>query len=296
MESVHILDGNNFFSRVFFAGGRNMTAIINAFIQIRRKNKGRFIVAFDTTKSERRLKLYPEYKAGRKTSLTPEEYEEFKKNLNAFIKILKNMNITVLEGNGYEADDYIAITTQMLKRFHVYIHSTDQDFLQLVNQRVSVIKPESNGEYTTITHDNFFEIVGVPPQFFVDFKAMVGDTSDNIPGIHGIGKGTATKYINEYGNYYDIVDALKPKLNEKAKSKQPSKTEMKIIEGVKDFELAMQLVDLSVVYKDITLKNLVREKVENTKQDMNAVLEALTEIDSEDCFDVVQAVCRTFKN
>lgn len=296
MESVHILDGNNFFSRVFFAGGRNMTAIINAFIQIRRKNKGRFIVAFDTTKSERRLKLYPEYKAGRKTSLTPEEYEEFKKNLNAFIKILKNMNITVLEGNGYEADDYIAITTQMLKRFHVYIHSTDQDFLQLVNQRVSVIKPESNGEYTTITHDNFFEIVGVPPQFFVDFKAMVGDTSDNIPGIHGIGKGTATKYINEYGNYSDIVDALKPKLNEKAKSKQPSKTEMKIIEGVKDFELAMQLVDLSVVYKDITLKNLVREKVENTKQDMNAVLEALTEIDSEDCFDVVQAVCRTFKN
>lgn len=296
MESVHILDGNNFFSRVFFAGGRNMTAIINAFIQIRRKNKGRFIVAFDTTKSERRLKLYPEYKAGRKTSLTPEEYEEFKKNLNAFIKILKNMNITVLEGNGYEADDYIAITTQMLKRFHVYIHSTDQDFLQLVNQRVSVIKPESNGEYTTITHDNFFEIVGVPPQFFVDFKAMVGDTSDNIPGIHGIGKGTATKYINEYGNYYDIVDALKPKLNEKAKSKQPSKTEMKIIEGVKDFELAMQLVDLSLVYKDITLKNLVREKVENTKQDMNAVLEALSEIDSEDCFDVVQAVCRTFKN
>jgi len=296
MESVHILDGNNFFSRVFFAGGRNMTAIINAFIQIRRKNKGRFIVAFDTTKSERRLKLYPEYKAGRKTSLTPEEYEEFKKNLNAFIKILKNMNITVLEGNGYEADDYIAITTQMLKRFHVYIHSTDQDFLQLVNQRVSVIKPESNGEYTTITHDNFFEIVGVPPQFFVDFKAMVGDTSDNIPGIHGIGKGTATKYINEYGNYSDIVDALKPKLNEKAKSKQPSKTEMKIIEGVKDFELAMQLVDLSLVYKDITLKNLVREKVENTKQDMNAVLEALSEIDSEDCFDVVQAVCRTFKN
>lgn len=296
MESVHILDGNNFFSRVFFAGGRNMTAIINAFIQIRRKNKGRFIVAFDTTKSERRLKLYPEYKAGRKTSLTPEEYEEFKKNLNAFIKILKNMNITVLEGNGYEADDYIAITTQMLKRFHVYIHSTDQDFLQLVNQRVSVVKPESNGEYTTITHDNFFEIVGVPPQFFVDFKAMVGDTSDNIPGIHGIGKGTATKYINEYGNYYDIVDALKPKLNEKAKSKQPSKTEMKILEGVKDFELAMQLVDLSLVYKDITLKNLVREKVENTKQDMNAVLEALTEIDSEDCFDVVQAVCRTFKN
>lgn len=296
MDSVHILDGNNFFSRVFFAGGRNMTAIINAFIQIRRKNKGRFIVAFDTTKSERRLKLYPEYKAGRKTSLTPEEYEEFKKNLNAFIKILKNMNITVLEGNGYEADDYIAITTQMLKRFHVYIHSTDQDFLQLVNQRVSVVKPESNGEYTTITHDNFFEIVGVPPQFFVDFKAMVGDTSDNIPGIHGIGKGTATKYINEYGNYYDIIDALKPKLNEKAKSKQPSKTEMKIIEGVKDFELAMQLVDLSLVYKDITLKNLVREKVENTKQDMNAVLEALTEIDSEDCFDVVQAVCRTFKN
>lgn len=296
MESVHILDGNNFFSRVFFAGGRNMTAIINAFIQTRRKNKGRFIVAFDTTKSERRLKLYPEYKAGRKTSLTPEEYEEFKKNLNAFIKILKNMNITVLEGNGYEADDYIAITTQMLKRFHVFIHSTDQDFLQLVNRQVSVVKPESNGEYTTITPENFFEIVGVQPQFFVDFKAMVGDTSDNIPGIHGIGKGIATKYINEYGNYSDIVNALTPKLNEKAKSKQPSKTEMKILEGVKDFELAMELVDLSLVYKDITLKNLVREKVENTKQDMNAVLEALSEIDSEDCFDVVQAVCRTFKN
>lgn len=295
MDVVHILDGNNFFSRVFFAGGRSISAVINAFIQVRRKHKGRFIVAFDTTKSARRLARYPEYKAGRKSSLSPEEYENFKKILSAFIRIVKNMNVSVLEGDGYEADDYIAILTQMLKRFHIFIHSTDQDFFQLVSERVTVVKPETEGNYTHITPENFFEIVGIHKQFFVDYKSMIGDKSDNIPGIDGIGPGKAAQYINEYGCYEDIIEALKPKLCETKKSKQPNATEMKLLNGTNDFNLARTLVDLSLVYNDSALKNLVREKVASTKQDFNEILEALTEIDSEDCFDVVKAACRTFQ-
>lgn len=296
MDFVHILDGNNFFSRVFFAGGRDISSVINAFIQTRRRNKGRFVVVFDTTKSERRLKLYPEYKAGRKSSLTEEEYENFKKVLNAFVKILKNMRISVLEGDGYEADDYIAILCKMLKRFHICIHSTDKDFLQLVSDRITFVKPDGEGNYEHITPDNFFEKVGVHQQFYLDYKCMVGDPSDNISGIEGIGPGKAAKYVNEYGCYEDIVDALKPKLNETVKSRRPNATEMKILEGAASFSLARNLMDLSMVYNDDKLKNLVREKVSKTTTNFENILEILTEIDSEECFDTVKAACRAFQN
>lgn len=294
MDKAHILDGNNFFSRVFFAGGRSVSSVIGAFIKTRQKYKGKFLVTFDTTKSERRLKLYPKYKDGRKSSLTPEEYEVFKKNLNALIAIVKNMKVAVLEGHGYEADDYVAILCKMLKRYHVHIHSTDQDFLQLVSDRITVMKPDGEGGALAITPENFFEVAGVPQKFFVDYKAMVGDKSDNIPGIDGIGPGKASKYINEYGCYEDIIEALKPKLCETKKSKMPNETEKKILNGMNSVSLARTLVDLSLVYDDENLKNLVREKVKNTKLDLEAILETLTEVDSEECFDVVRAACKTF--
>ena len=292
MDKVHILDGNNFFSRVFFAGGRSLSAVISQFIKMRQRYKGRFIVTFDTTKSERRLKRYPEYKAGRKSSLTPEEYEVFKATLNAFMRVLQNMKVTIMEGDGYEADDYIAMLCKMLKRFHVFIHSTDQDFLQLVSDRVTCVKPDGEGNVENITPENFTEYVGIDKKFFVDYKAMIGDKSDNIPGIDGIGPGKAAKYINDYGCYDDIVAALKPKLCETVKSRQPNETEKKILNGGNAFNLAKTLVDLSLVYDDDKLKNLVRDKVTKTKLDLRNVLEILTEFDSEETFDAVRALCK----
>ncbi len=296
MDKVHILDGNNFFSRVYFAGGRELQSVLGAFIKVRQKYRGRFIVTFDTTKSARRLARYPEYKAGRKSSLTPEEYLVFKDRLTAFCAVLKNMKVSVLEGNGYEADDYIAMLCKMLRAYHVHIHSTDQDFLQLVSPRITVMKPDGEGGALPITPDNFVEITGVQQDFFLDYKCMIGDKSDNIPGIDGIGPKTAAKFINDYGCYEDILEALKPKLCETKKSKMPNATELKILNGSSTINLARTLMDLSLVYDDENLKNLVREKVKLTKLDLTAILETLTDHDAEDCFDIVRAACKTFSN
>lgn len=296
MEKAHIVDGNNFFSRVFFAGGRDLTSVYNQYIQFRRKNKGKLIFTFDTTKSTRRLAIYPEYKAGRKSSLTEEEYEQFKKTLNAFINVLKNTRVTVLEGEGYEADDYIAILSKLLKRYHVHVHSTDKDFLQLVSDRVTIVKPHGDGTYLFITPENFQEVVGVYPDFYLDFKSMVGDPSDNIPGIKGIGETTAARFINMYGSYAEILLALRPKLNAMKKADQPSKTELKLLEGEPAFNLAKQLIDLTVPQYDNDLKILVSKKVTELNTDLEKVLEILTEIDSEDLFDTIKAACQTFQN
>jgi DNA polymerase I len=288
MDKCHIIDGNNFFSRVYFAGGNTLQVVVNAFIQSTRKWKGDIIFCFDTTKSKRRLEIYPEYKAGRKSSLSPEEYEQFKKMMYSFMDILKNMKVRVLEGDDYEADDYIAVLSKSLKRFHVYIHSTDQDFYQLISENVTVVKPSSEGD-TEINVDNFTEVTGVDRKFFLDCKSMCGDKSDNIPGIEGIGPGKASKYINEYGSYQEIVEALKLKLNETVKSKRPNATEMKIVEGEEGFKLARQLIDLSICYTDKNLIKLVKDKANKTKLDLDKVLEILTEWNSEACFDVITA-------
>lgn len=292
MENVHILDGNNFFSRVWFVQGfPDLESVINAFLKFRQKNKGRTLVAFDTTKSKRRLEIHPEYKAGRKSSMTEEEYAFFKRNLNAFIDLLKNSGIDVLEGDGYEADDYIAMATNLLKRYHVFIHSTDKDFLQLVSKRVTFAMPTKE-ELVYVTPENFTEIVGVDLIYAADYKSIIGDKSDNIKGIEGIGEKTAQKYINAYGTYEQICKYLENKAQEPKKKDQPTKTEMKFLNGKEGFEMAKQLIDLSLVNDDKELKNLVSKKVRQRKIDKKGIVKALSEVDSQSAYSTVVMLCR----
>lgn len=291
VAKIHLIDGNNFFSRHYFTGMDNMTECVTRLIQFCNKNKGRIMWAFDTTKSQRRLAIYPEYKAGRKTSLTPEQYEEFKKLLENFRKLITAMGYTVFEGKGYEADDYIAVVSKMLKQYKVYIHSTDKDFLQLVNPYISVICHKPDGDHI-INQNNFAEEVGVGMEYFLDYKCMIGDKSDNIPGIDGIGHTTAKKYIDLYGHYEDIILALKEKENEKAKSKQPSKTERKILDSSDVMKTARELVDLSIDYKDLVLRDIVKATVKNAKQDEKQALEILSSCDAETSFDMIHALCK----
>ena len=193
-NTVHIIDGNNWFTKHYFTGMDNMTECVLRWRQFVSRHKGRIIFAFDTTKSERRLAIYPEYKAGRKTSLTPEQYEAFTKLMGDFRKLVKAMGYTVMCGRGYEADDYVSVISRMLKAYNVRIYSTDHDFLQLVNDNVSVVWSKPEGEIV-INPETFIENVGVGQEYFMDYKCMIGDKSDNIPGIEGIGEVTAKKFI-----------------------------------------------------------------------------------------------------
>ncbi len=273
MSKVSIIDGNNFFRRTFYHGyveddfSASMLGVIRPFLQLKNGSlkDSQVIMTFDTCKSEKRLALYPDYKAHRKSSLTEKQLEMYGKVFPAFIKICRNMKLRVLEGDGYEADDYIAILSYMLCNHHlVKIYSTDGDFPQLVGKNISVYSPNKNIE---ITDNNFQQIFGIDKRFYLDMKCMCGDNSDNIPGIDGVGEKTAIKYINEYGSYEEIRQGLNQK-------KKLNKTDEKILAFTSEkMELNRKLMDLSLVKNDKILQNLVKEKVKE-----------ILEIDKDDLF------------
>lgn len=273
MGKISIIDGNNFFRRTFYHGyvednfSASLLGVLRPFLQFKNGSlkDSQVIMTFDTCKSEKRLALYPDYKGHRKSSLTEKQLEMYGKVFPAFIAICRNMKLRVLEGDGYEADDYIAMLSFMLCNRHlVKIYSTDGDFPQLVSRNISVYSPNKNIEITSI---NFQQVFGISQEFYLDMKCMCGDDSDNIPGINGVGEKTAMKYINEYGSYTDICNALKEK-------KKLTKTDEKFLNfDAKQMELNRQLMDLSLVKNDKQLQELVKKKVK-----------AVLEIDTNDLF------------
>ncbi len=294
IQKVHIIDGNNWFTRNYFTGMDNLSESVNRLSRFCGMHKGRIMFAFDTTKSERRLALYPQYKAGRKSSLTEEEYEAFKCLMERFRLLVKAMGFAVYCGHGYEADDYISVLSRSLKSYKVYIYSTDKDFLQLVRPNVTVVMSKSDGDHN-ITPDNFTEEVGVGQEYFIDYKSIIGDKSDNISGIEGIGEVTAVKYIDMYGSYDEILQNLKQKMLAEKKKDKPNKTEMKFIDGEQSFRLAKELVDLSINYKDLKLRDLIKSGVKGLHCDMSACLEILSDGYAEGSYDVVEGICRSKK-
>jgi len=284
MKKVTIIDGNNFFWRVFFKAAvkgnfsKTLKGLVSS-INLMRKNslKGqRVLLTFDTCKSEKRLKLHPEYKGKRKSSLPPEMFELAMKVLPAFVEIFKYSGLSVFEGEGYEADDYIAMLSFMLRnRNLVSIMSTDGDFPQLVTQSVSIYQPTKQ---INITSESFINMIGIPIKYYLDMKCMAGDKSDNIPGIAGVGEKTAMKYINEFGSYEEICEGIKEK------SKQ-NKTDKKILEAGNLIKFNRELMDLDLCKADTVLKTLIRDKVQATKFDRDKLYKLLCEYEISEMLD-----------
>lgn len=290
MKKILIIDGNNFYNRMFFAckssGANNyFEFLLNKLIQLKNiYNDCRFIFAFDTCKSERRLKLYPEYKGHRKSSLEEHEAKLFKEILATFVNICKYSGCIILEGSGYEADDYIACITQMLKlRYNVTISSTDKDLYQLIEKFVTIFDPLKN---IMVTNDNFENIMEMKQEYFIDYKCMVGDISDNIKGIDGIGDKTAKKLISTYGSYENIVSELSklPKL---------TKRENDVILNKEIIERNRKLMDLRLNFSDKNLQGLIKKMVDECKLEKEKVINILAEYNLEDLYKEMLKLCLT---
>ena len=263
MSSVVIIDGKNFFSRLFHVGlrivdkNKLMEFIFKNYIDTINKKYNRYTVYFvdDTCKSERRLKIYPEYKAGRKTSLNEEELKMFKEMSKDFRDIIYYSGGICLYGNGYEADDYISMLVYILSRHKIpiiEIFSSDQDFLQLISDNVTCYLPTKQ---LTINKDNFYDIMNIRLSQYLEYKILKGDNSDNISGVKGIGDKKAKKLLEEYGDISNMIAELKlkDKLN---------KSEKKILDAEKDIHIFRELMDLSMVVKD---KNLYKTTILQVK-------------------------------
>lgn len=161
------------------------------------------IVAFDQGRPLRRRSIYPGYQTGREGQTSFADNEPYiTEAIETFIEASAFMPVTVLRGENTEADDLIAAYALQSTPQHARIASTDRDFLQLVDERVSIYSPVKK---TVIQNEDFDTAVlpkakdgtiyRFPRERFVDFRALCGDTSDDLPGIDGIGEVTAARLL-----------------------------------------------------------------------------------------------------
>ncbi len=215
MKKLVILDGNSLAHRAFHAlplltttTGLFTNAVYgftNMLQKIVRQEKPDYLaVAFDKSRATFRLQEYADYKAHRKG--TP---DELRPQFPLIKKILRALNIPVLELEGYEADDLIGTVVKAASRegLQVLIVSGDRDMLQLVSDNThALITRKGISELERFTRDEVIKKFGVTPEQFTDLKGLVGDPSDNIPGVPGIGEKTAVKLLQQYGSLEDCLD------------------------------------------------------------------------------------------
>lgn len=232
MEKIILVDGNNLIFRSYYATAATGNLMVNSknyptnalygftnmINKIIEEEKPTFMaVAYDIGKNFRNEK-YKEYKAGR--SATPNELII---QLNKSKELLDAMGIKHIELENYEADDIIGTLSKMAlddKDFIATIVSSDKDLLQLINEEVEV-KLLKSKDYIRYTKEKFIEDYGIDPIKMIDLKALMGDSSDNVPGVKGIGEKTALKLLQQYNSLegiYNSIDTIKGATHDKLAS------------------------------------------------------------------------------
>jgi len=258
MKNIVLVDGNNLIFRSFYATAYNgvimknskgfptnaLYGFINMMNKIIREEKPEYIlVAFDKGKTFRH-DSYSLYKAGRRE--TP---IELKQQFPVAKEVLEAMGIKYFEIDNYEADDIIGTLSLLAhddKNFSCEIVSSDKDLFQLIDDDV-VVKSPKNNDYVTIDKEVFKNTYGVDPIRMIDLKALMGDPSDNILGVAGIGEKTAIKLLKEYDNIdnlYEHIDEITGKLKDKLIDGRDSCYTSRLLATiVRDVELGFSLED-----------------------------------------------------
>ncbi|MGG1554870.1 DNA polymerase I [Paenibacillus ferrarius] len=234
MDKLIIIDGNSIANRAFYAlpllsnsSGLHTNAVYGFTTMllklIEEEKPTHFLVAFDAGKITFRHKEYGDYKGGR--AKTPPELSE---QFPLIKELLKAFNIQQFELSGYEADDIIGTLTKAAdaKGERVLLVSGDKDMLQLASDHVTVaITRKGISEVELYDPPAIMEKYGLTPQQIIDLKGLMGDTSDNIPGIPGVGEKTALKMLHEFGTVEAVLanaDSLKGKMKEKVEENAQS--------------------------------------------------------------------------
>ena len=252
MKKIILVDGNNLLFRSFYATAYQGVIMKNSkgfptnalygFINmmnkiIKEENPSYIMVAFDRGKTFRHDK-YEEYKAGR--SAVP---DELKMQFPKAKEVLDAMGIKHFEIDNYEADDIIGTLAKRVDeedQFIATIVSSDKDLLQLISDEVEVKLLKQSG-HILMTRDEFKNTYQVEPIRMIDLKALMGDSSDHIPGVKGIGEKTAINLLVKYGSLdelYNNIDSV------------TGKTKDKLLE---DKENAYMSYDLATIYRDVPL-------------------------------------------
>lgn len=249
-KKILLIDGNSMANRAFYATmGRMMktptgisTNAVYGFFQIMFKTieeekPDKIIVAFDISSSEKRTKIFNEYKAGRHKAP-----EDLTMQFPIIKELLRMMNIPIVQKDGIEADDILgAIAKKEGKKGNkIIILTGDRDYFQLVDINVNIRYPKTiMGKTEYIIYDNYKinEEYGLTPEKLIEVKALMGDASDNIPGVKGIGEKTALKLIIQFGSLEKIYKYI-----ENSDGKEIAKAILNKL--IKDKEMAYVSKDL----------------------------------------------------
>ena len=277
MKKIVLIDGNNLMFRSYYATAYTGNIMKNSkgfptnalygFVGMMNKiineEKPEYVaVAFDIGKNFRKQK-YETYKDGR--SETP---EELKAQMPIAREILNAMGIQYFEMEPYEADDIIGTFAKMCEEdpeYEALIVSSDKDLLQLISDETQV-KLLKQKDYIRYNHKTFVEDWGFEPIRMIDYKALAGDPSDNIPGVKGIGDKTAINLLKQYDTIEDIyehIDEIKGKMKEKLEADKENAFISKEIATIyRDVPLEVNLEDVKYNGADFVALNKLYENLE----------------------------------
>ena len=263
-NKITIIDGNSLLFRAYFATAypgveimRNQEGIptnaifafsnmINKIISSLKEDEG-IMVAFDAGKQTFRKEQLESYKANRKP--TPEDLVTQFPIARDFLRAL---GIFQFEEEGFEGDDIAGTVARLAEKegYQVNIYTSDRDFLQLVDEKVTVhIIRKGLSDVVAMTPEVVLDTYGFKPIQIIDYKGLRGDASDNLPGIKGIGEKTAVKLIQEYGSFDEIIahaDDIKGKVGEAIKADQ---------------EMGKLSRDLAIIKTDVPLSFSVKDTI-----------------------------------
>ena len=275
MKRAILIDGNNLLFRSYYATAYSgnlmknskdfptnaLFGFVNMINKIMNEEKPEYVVvAFDKGKNFRHEE-YAEYKSGR-----IETPKDLLKQFPIAYDILDAMGIVSLGVDNYEADDIIGTFARMADEDDMYdatIVSSDKDLLQLISHDVNV-KLLKQKDYILMNEQVFFDTYGLKPIRMIDLKALMGDASDNIPGVKGIGEKTALNLLHEYDtieNLYDNIDSVKGKTKDKLiEGKESAYFSKKIATIYKEVPVNMSFNDIKLKDRNLTkLKNIYKD-------------------------------------
>ncbi len=224
-KKLFIVDGHALCYRAYFAfiknplvnsRGQNTSAIFGfarmILSLIKEQSPEYFAVAFDPPSKSFRFRIYEEYKANRQKMP-----DDLRSQIDEIKNLVKEIGIPVIESSDFEADDILGT---MAKKYaspllDVYLVTGDKDAYQLLDENVKIYANKKGiADYEIYDKNNIVEKTGLKPEFIIDYMALMGDSSDNIPGVRGIGEKTALKLISEHStleNIYTNIESIKGK-------------------------------------------------------------------------------------
>ena len=262
MSRLLIIDSNSIMNRAYYANPKFITSkgqdtgaifgFLNMFYKIKEDLEPDYIVAaFDMPGKTFRHEKYEDYKAGRKKMP-----DELASQFPIMKDVLKSYAVDILQLKGYEADDIIGTLSKKAEAHgdEVYIVSGDRDMFQLASKKTKVVFTKKGvSEVDIYDKDSFMEEYGVTPNEYIDVKALMGDASDNIKGVPGIGKVTAFKLIKEYKSIENAI--------ENADKITAKRARENLIEFQED---ARESKDLVTIFRDVDL-DMDLEKLKSQK-------------------------------